>query len=46
LIYNKWSSSGENGSEDKDGNINLADYYNDNPFDNLDQMAPFSNFSE
>jgi hypothetical protein len=46
LIYNKWSSSGKNGSEDKDGNINLADYYNDNPFDNLDQMAPFSNFSE
>jgi hypothetical protein len=44
LIFNRWSSSGKNGSEDKDGNMNLTDY--DDPFDNLDQMAPFSNFSE
>ena len=32
------------GSEDKDGYMNQIDY--DDPIDNVDQMAPFSNFLE
>lgn len=45
LIYNRWIASGNNGTEDKNGNSTLADHLD--PFGrNKDDMAPFANFSD